>query len=124
MTLLIERLAEQRIQEALESGAFDDLPGKGQPLNIDDDSDVPEHLRMGYRVLKNAGFLPPELQQRKEALTLCDLIEHSDPHSPEIKDAAKRLHYLEQRMRLQGVDTHFIQRYWLEKREQFREDEQ
>ncbi|MCH8506396.1 MAG: DUF1992 domain-containing protein [Ectothiorhodospiraceae bacterium] len=41
---------------------MDDLPGAGKPLALDDDSMVPEHLRMAYRLLKNAGYLPPELQ--------------------------------------------------------------
>ncbi|MGO1296326.1 MAG: DnaJ family domain-containing protein [Vibrio sp.] len=124
MTLLIEKLAEQRIQEAIENGTFDDLPGRGQPLIIDDDSDVPENLRMGYRVLKNAGFLPPELQQRKDALTLCDLIKQSDQDSQEMNDAIQRLQHLEQRMNLKGLDTRFIQRYWLELHEQCSDKEQ
>ncbi len=63
---IVDRLAEQHIREAMERGAFDDLPGAGQPLRLDDDHLVPEELRAAYRLLKNAGFLPPELQLRKE----------------------------------------------------------
>ncbi len=63
---LIDRLAEARIEEAREAGAFDDLPGAGRPLALEDDALVPESLRVGYRLLKNAGFLPPELQLQRE----------------------------------------------------------
>ncbi len=63
---LIDRLAEVRIEEAREAGAFDDLPGTGRPLALEDDALVPESLRVGYRLLKNAGFLPPELQLQRE----------------------------------------------------------
>ena len=63
---LLDQIAEARIQEAIERGELRDLPGEGKPLSLDDDSAVPEELRVAYRVLKNAGFLPPELQLRKE----------------------------------------------------------
>jgi hypothetical protein len=59
-----ERIAEQRIQEAIETGAFDDLPGAGAPLVLDDTSMIPEHLRSGYRILRNAGVPPSSLALR------------------------------------------------------------
>ncbi len=63
---LLDQIAETRIQEAIERGELRDLPGEGKPLQLDDDSAIPEELRVAYRILKNAGFLPPELQLRKE----------------------------------------------------------
>lgn len=63
---LLDQIAETRIQEAIERGELRDLPGEGKPLQLDDDSAIPEELRIAYRILKNAGFLPPELQLRKE----------------------------------------------------------
>lgn len=63
---LFDRIAETRIQEALERGELRGLAGEGQPLVLDDDSAVPEELRAAYRLLKNAGFLPQELQLRRE----------------------------------------------------------
>ncbi|MDS4071422.1 MAG: DUF1992 domain-containing protein [Candidatus Competibacter sp.] len=63
---LLDRIAEARIQEAIERGDLRGLPGEGKPLQLDDDSAVPEELRAAYRILKNAGFLPPELQLRQE----------------------------------------------------------
>lgn len=61
-----EAVAEQRILEALQRGEFDHLPGTGRPLDLDDDSMVPAELRMAYRILKNAGFVPPEITARRE----------------------------------------------------------
>lgn len=48
----IARIAEQRIRQAEEEGLFDNLPGKGKPLKLEDDSDVPEELRMTFKILK------------------------------------------------------------------------
>lgn len=67
---LLDRIAEQRIEQARDAGAFDNLPGVGQPLPEEDLSLVPEELRVAYRVLKNAGYVPPELELHKEAVAL------------------------------------------------------
>jgi len=68
------RIAEDRIQRAQEEGVFDNLPGKGKPLNLDDDSAVPEDLRLTYKVLKNSNCLPIEMQIRKEIFNLRQLL--------------------------------------------------
>ena len=70
------RLAEERIKEAQRAGAFDNLPGKGKPLDLEDLSWVPEDLRIGYLVLKNAHVLPPEAQLLKDIHTIEDLLKH------------------------------------------------
>ncbi|MDG4552978.1 MAG: DUF1992 domain-containing protein [Candidatus Competibacter sp.] len=62
----IDQIAEARIRDAIERGELSGLPGEGRPLQLDDDSAIPEELRAAYRILKNSGFLPPELQLRKE----------------------------------------------------------
>lgn len=72
----LHRVAEQRILEAQRAGAFDNLPGKGKPLQLEDLSWVPEDLRIGYHVLKNAHVLPPEAQLRKDIHVLEDLLKH------------------------------------------------
>jgi hypothetical protein len=71
---ILAKIAEQKIREAMERGEFDNLGYHGKPLNLDEFSGVPEALRMGYRILKNAGVLPPEMQLKKEILALQDLI--------------------------------------------------
>ena len=71
---IITLIAEQRIREAMDRGEFDNLPGKGRPVKLEDDSSVPDELRVSYKVLKNAGCIPPELELRKEILNLRDLL--------------------------------------------------
>jgi len=62
----LERLAEERIRDAIQRGEFDNLPGRGKPLNLEDDRHIPDDLRLAYKVLRNAGCLPPELELKKE----------------------------------------------------------
>ena len=62
MFAALNELIESRIAAARDRGDFDDLPGKGSPLELDDDSLVPIELRAGLRILKNAGLLPAELE--------------------------------------------------------------
>ena len=76
--LFLERIAEERIRDAIERGEFDNLPGAGKPLRLDGDRLVPGDLRIAYKILKDAGFLPPELELRKEILTLKDLLASVD----------------------------------------------
>jgi hypothetical protein len=71
-----QRVVEERILEAQRAGAFDNLPGKGKPLRFDDESWVPEDLRVVYHVLKNARVLPPEAELLKEIHTLEDLLKY------------------------------------------------
>ena len=90
---LIDKLAEQKITEAIERGELDDLPGTGRPLDLDDDAMVPEELRAGLRLLKNAGYLPPGLQLRKDIASVESLIVQA--RSGEERDSlSKRLRYL------------------------------
>lgn len=69
-----EIIAEERIREAMERGEFANLPGAGKPLRLEDDSMIPGDLRLAYKVLKNAGCIPPELELRKEIIALRDLL--------------------------------------------------
>lgn len=59
---MFDLLAERKIAEAIARGELDDLPGAGRPLQLDDDAHVPEDLRVAYRILKNAGYIPPEVE--------------------------------------------------------------
>jgi hypothetical protein len=71
----IAMIAESKLRTAIAKGEFDDLPGSGKPLELDDLSRVPPELRMGYKLLRNAGCLPPELEARKEMARLGALLD-------------------------------------------------
>jgi hypothetical protein len=63
---LFELLAERKIEEAVSRGELDDLPGAGRPLELDDDPLVPDDLKLAYRILKNAGYVPAEVKAVKK----------------------------------------------------------
>jgi len=79
------KLAERRILEAIENGEFDNLEGKGKPLIFEDETWIPEDLRMSYRFLKNAGCVPPELEMRNEVINMCSLMNTLDDDKERIK---------------------------------------
>ena len=89
----LDSLVERRIREAQERGEFDDLPGSGAPLELDDDPLVPEDLRVPYRLLKNSGFIPPELAGYREIRELEQLIQAADCEG-ERADLLARLNFL------------------------------
>lgn len=68
------KLVEEKIREAMDEGKFDDLPGKGKPLNLDDDRSVPEDLRLAFKIMKNAGCLPIEMELRKEIYSVRQML--------------------------------------------------
>ena len=87
------KLAENRIREAIEAGEFDNLRGRGQPLDLDDDSHIPPELRMAYKILKNADCLPPELTLRQEVVNLQDLVAAMPDEAEKLKQM-RRLNFL------------------------------
>ncbi len=62
----LERIAEERIRRALKEGAFDDLPGKGQPLRLDDNPFEPAEWRAAFRLLRAQGFSLPWMEERRQ----------------------------------------------------------
>ncbi len=87
-----EAIAEQRIREALARGEFDNLPGAGKPLDLEDHSLIPEDQRLAYRILKNAGYVPEEVENRKEIASLQQVLPHLDGEGR--VEALRRLHFL------------------------------
>jgi hypothetical protein len=79
------KIAEQRIREAVERGEFDNLEGRGKPIVFEDETWIPEDLRPAYRILKNAGCLPQELELRKEVMNLRRLLETIDDDKERVK---------------------------------------
>lgn len=95
---IIETLAERHIQRAIERGEFENLEGEGKPLELEpDDPFVAPELRMAYRVMKNAGYLPPEVCIRKEIHQLSELMRITADTS-ERSRAEKRMNYLLSRL--------------------------
>lgn len=62
----LDALVEKHVREAQANGVFDNLPGAGAPLKLDDDAMVPEELRAAYRILKNSGYVPPEVEALRD----------------------------------------------------------
>lgn len=105
--MLIDSLAEERIQIALRNGEFDDLPGSGAPLQLEDDSAVPEPLRVAYRVLRNAGCLPPEQALKAEITEIESLLMHAEP-GVESQAIRRRLNWLRTRLAMQGGERNLL----------------
>lgn len=105
---LLDQWAERHITDAQRKGEFDNLPGQGEPLILDDDSCVPEELRSGYRLLKNAGCLPPEIEQRKEAIVLADLLKDIRKDDDRYQELSRRLALMEMKLQQAGLSTDFL----------------
>jgi hypothetical protein len=118
--LAFELLAEQRINEALAKGELSGLPGSGQPLDLADDLLVPEDQRLAQRILKNAGYTPPEVGLRREIAELrtqLELLDESD-RGP----AWQRLSLLMSQLSLArgaAVNLSLEDRYWQRLKERF-----
>ncbi|CAG9622934.1 DnaJ family domain-containing protein [Sutcliffiella rhizosphaerae] len=93
------RLTEERIRKAYEDGEFENLPGFGKPLELEDLSHIPPEMRMAYKMMKNSGMME-EQQVRTEIEYLEDLIKgaHSD-----IEEARLTQRLNEKQLRLQQI---------------------
>ncbi len=65
MDLLI-KIAEGKINEAIEAGEFDNLPCAGQKVDLNEYFSMPPHLRAAFQLLKNANIVPAEVSILKE----------------------------------------------------------
>lgn len=61
-----EPLIDRLIRESMERGEFDDLPGSGEPIDLTENPYEKPELRSVHRLLKNAGFAPAWIEERKE----------------------------------------------------------
>ena len=119
--ICFQKIAERRILEAMREGAFDNLPGAGQPLNLEDDSRVPEDLRIAYKILKNANFVPPEVALKKEIAKTEDLLAGTEDTKEKYRQL-KKLNFLIMKLNmLRGTSTGLekAQRYEKELVERF-----
>ncbi|WP_022667419.1 DnaJ family domain-containing protein [Desulfospira joergensenii] len=88
-----EAIVEERIKKAQREGAFENLEGANKPLDLEDQN-LPEEWRLAHKILKNAGFLPPELELRKKITQAEDLLENCGLDSPEGLKIQKKLNFL------------------------------
>ena len=95
---LLDQLADAHIQSAIDAGEMEDLPGQGQPLPPDDARHVPAELRAGYRLLKNAGFVPPEIATHRELREVEDLLDRAVPKSEHAERLSRRARWIETRL--------------------------
>ncbi len=62
----IEKFVEDQIAKAVRAGEFENLPGRGKPVDLEAYFQTPEDLRLCYSMLKNADFVPEEVQMLKD----------------------------------------------------------
>jgi hypothetical protein len=82
---------EAAIRDAIERGDFKNLKGKGKPLNLNGYFDTPEDIRVGYSILKNAGYIPEEVELLNQITELKDKIKTTNDIN-QGKELQKKLH--------------------------------
>ncbi|WP_214480511.1 DUF1992 domain-containing protein [Bacillus sp. SM2101] len=82
---VVSIIAEDKIKRAYSDGEFKHLPGKGKPLVLEDLSHIPEHLRMSYKMLKNAGMMQEADELKKEMMTIEQLVASTQNEDEKLK---------------------------------------
>jgi hypothetical protein len=72
--MTFDRIVEALIKEAMERGEFDNLPGKGKPIDLTEYFETPEEVRLANSVLKNAGMTSLEVELLKEIAELKQML--------------------------------------------------
>jgi hypothetical protein len=107
-----EKIAEEKIKEAMENGEFDNLEGSGKPLRgLNAYFATPENIRLGYSILKNSGFVPEEvallkeINLLKEETALCTELERKKALNSRILELQLKYDLLMDRYRKGGPST-------------------
>jgi hypothetical protein len=100
----IRLIAERRISEAIREGQLDVEGWRNKPLPMTNDYLVPEELRMAHKILKNAGYLPPEIETKKEIQQIEDLLATCEDERTRVKQM-KKLSYLMMKLSSMKGDT-------------------
>ncbi len=104
MLKAIRLIAERRISEAVQKGHLDVKGWHNKPLPMTSDTLVPEELRMAHKILKNAGYLPPEIETKKEIQQIEDLLAACEDEHTRVKQI-KKLNYLVMKLCAMKGDT-------------------
>jgi len=97
-------IAERKISAAIQEGLLDIQGWRNRPLPMTHDHLVPEELRMAHKILKNAGYLPPEIEAKKEIQALEDLLAACEDEYIRVKQM-KKLNYLVLKLNIMKGDT-------------------
>jgi len=89
----IRIIAERKIKEAIEEGLLNREEWRNRSLPSSNGSMIPDDLRIAYKMLKNAGYVPPEIEAKKEIQQLEDLIAATEDEHTRVKQI-KKLNYL------------------------------
>jgi hypothetical protein len=103
-----QKIVEERIREAQKNGEFDDLPGRGKPLSLEDESHIPEDLRLAYKILKNADCLPPEIIEKKEIHQMEELLA-TIPDEKERYRLIKKINYRIMKLNMMGKKSPLLE---------------
>ena len=87
----MSRIIDEQVKKAIREGQLDDLPGKGKPLPDDPFASLPEEVRNTYRILKNSGFVPPEVEKRQQIAKLREELAALNPDSDEARDVRRKI---------------------------------
>ena len=85
----LARIAEQKILEAMETRSLTTSKWKNKPLPLENDQNIPDDLKMAYKIMKNSGFLPPEIEERKEVQRLEELIAATEDEHERLQQMRK-----------------------------------
>lgn len=94
MSLLVEEL----LRRAIENGDFDHLPNAGKKLDLSNYFAMPAEKRLGYTLLKDAHFVPPEVEILRAIGQIKQILSQAAP--TEAQTQRKRLRELELRLAL------------------------
>jgi hypothetical protein len=85
----LARIAEQKIVEAMQTRSLTTSKWKNKPLPLENDSNIPDDLKMAYKIMKNSGYLPPEIEERKEVQRLEELIAATEDEHERLQQMRK-----------------------------------
>ena len=108
-----DRIIEERIRRAQQKGKFEDLEGTGKPLIFENDGHVAGELRLAYKILKNADYLPPEIELKKEIARTEDLLSGMEDTAEKYR-TLKKLNFLIMKLNSLGnmpIDLEMPQKY-------------
>ena len=107
------KIVEERIRKAQQKGDFNNLPGSGKPIDLDEDRHVAEDLRLAHKILKNADCLPPEIELKKEIERTEDLLDGMEGTAEKYR-TLKKLNFLIMKLNaisnLEGLKRHYHKR--------------